>query len=317
MTTSEKLRLELEQVFHMTFKDKDERATMADFTLHIPKTCTAVRVEETGGEIVVHFEFPDLQSTSTASEARATAAGLSAEERKRAANAARQKRYRDRKRNAGVTPVTQNVTPSVTQTVTRYVIEGKNESIFDVPITGDINPLNENQEKNNQETILSFIPSQKSVMRHVTRHAVTPEGQEMIPFLPAGAPPELDLIHCPKLTEALEKYFEYRAFHGAPTWFPDYEAKFWQFVQSALREFGEEKAAEIIDRNRRELRWFTLKVPPDMKLLPTSPPPEPEPEPAYDARPEISPEESEEVGRSIKEFLERLRCHRIPSAVED
>jgi len=289
---------------------------MADFTLHIPKTCTAVRVEETGGEIVVHFEFPDLQTT--ASEARATAAGLSAEERKRAANAARQKRYRDRKRNAGVTPVTQNVTPSVTQTVTRYVIEGKNESIFDVPINGDINPLNENQEKNNQEKILSFLPAQKSVTRNVQRNGVTvPEGQELIPFLPSGAPPELDLIHCPKLTEALEKYFEYRAFHGAPTWFPDYEAKFWQFVQSALREFGEEKAAEIIDRNRRELRWFTLKVPPDMKLLPTSPPPEPEPEPACDAGPEISPEESEEVGRSIKEYLERLRCHRIPSAVED
>lgn len=251
---------------------------MAHFTLHIPKTCTAVRVEETGGEIVVHFDFPDHPST-TDSEARATAAGLSSDERKRAANAARQKRYRDRKRNAGVTPVTQNVTPSVTQTVTRYVIEGKNESIFDVPINGDINPLNENQEKNNQEKILSFLPVQKSVTRNVTRrNAVTlPPAQDLIPFLPAGAPPELDLIHCPKLTEALEKYFEYRAFHGAPKWFPDYEAKFWQFVQSALREFGEEKAAEIIDRNRKELRWFTLKVPPDMNLLPTSPPPEPEP----------------------------------------
>ena len=247
---------------------------MAHFTVHIPKTCTAVRVEETGGEIVVHFEFPDLQTT--ASEARATAAGLSSDERKRAANAARQKRYRDRKRNAGVTPVTQNVTPSVTQTVTRYVIEGKNESIFDVPINGDINPLNENQEKNNQEKVLSFLPAQKSVTRNVQRNAVTvPEGQEMIQFLPVGAPP--DLAACPKLTEALEKYFEYRAFHGAPKWFPDYEAKFWQFVQSALREFGEEKAAEIIDRNRRELRWFTLKVPPDMKLLPTAPQPEPEP----------------------------------------
>ncbi|MBR0193376.1 MAG: hypothetical protein IJQ31_15050 [Thermoguttaceae bacterium] len=114
--------------------------------------------------------------------------------------------------------------------------------------------------------------------RNVQRNGVTvPEGQELIPFLPAGAPPELDLIHCPKLTEALEKYFEYRAFHGAPKMYPDYEAKFWAFVQSALREFGEEKAAEIVDRNRRELRWFTLRVPPDMKLLPTAPPPEPEP----------------------------------------
>lgn len=254
---------------------------MAHLTLHIPKTCTAVRVEETGGEIVVHLEFPDLQSTSTDSEARATAAGLSAEERKRAANAARQKRYRDRKRNAGVTPVTQNVTPSVTQTVTRYVtpvIEGKNESILDESFNENITPINGIQEKNNQE-ILSFLPVQKSVTRNVTRrNAVTlPPAQDLIPFLPAGAPPELDLIHCPKLTEALEKYFEYRAFHGAPKWFPDYEAKFWQFVQSALREFGEEKAAEIIDRNRRELRWFSLKVPPDMKLLPTAPQPEPEP----------------------------------------
>lgn len=58
--------------------------------------------------------------------------------------------------------------------------------------------------------------------------------------------------------------------------FPDYEAKFWQFVQSALREFGEETAAEIMDRNRRECRWFTLKIPADMKLL-AGPPPEPEP----------------------------------------
>lgn len=293
---------------------------MAHFTVHIPTTCTAVRVEETGGEIVVHFEFPDHPSTTTASEARATAAGLSSEERKRAANAARQKRYRDRKRNAdrnaSVTNVTQTVTPSVTRNVIP-AIEGKNVSILDDSINENITTIKEIQEKETQEKIPSFLPSQKSVMRHVTRHAVTPEGQEMIPFLPAGAPPELDLIHCPKLTEALEKYFEYRAFHGAPKWFPDYEAKFWKFVQSALREFGEEKAAEIIDRNRRELRWFTLKVPPDMKLLPTAPQPEPEPEPAYDARPEISPEESEEVGRSIKEFLERLRCHRIPSAVED
>ena len=114
--------------------------------------------------------------------------------------------------------------------------------------------------------------------RNVTRrNAVTlPPAQDLIPFLPAGAPPELDLIHCPKLTEALEKYFEYRAFHGAPKMYPDYEAKFWAFVQSALREFGEEKAAEIVDRNRQELRWFTLKVPPDMKLL-AGPPPEPEP----------------------------------------
>lgn len=250
---------------------------MANLTLHIPKTCTAVRVEEADGEIIVRLELPDTPSQqATGSEARATAAGLSAEERKRAANAARQRRYRERKRNAGVTPVTQTVTPSVT----RYVIpaiEGKNVSILDESINENITTIKEIQEKETQEKIPSFLPSQKSVMRHVTRHAVTPEGQEMIPFLPTGAPPELDLIHCPKLTEALEKYFEYRAFHGAPKWYPDYETKFWQFVQSALREFGEEKAAEIVDRNRRELRWFTLRVPPDMKLLPTSPPPEPEP----------------------------------------
>lgn len=276
---------------------------MAHLTLHIPKTCTAVRVEETGGEIVVHLTFPDLPST-------ATAAGLSSEERKRAANAARQKRYRDRKRNAGVTPVTQNVTPSVTQTVTRYVtpvIEGKNESILDDVINENINPINGIQEKNKQE-ILSFLPVQKSVTRNVTRNAVTvPEGQERIPFLPAGAPPELDLIHFPKLNEALEKYFEYRAFHGAPKMFPDYESNFWQFVQSALREFGEETAAEIMDRNRKECRWFTLRVPPDMKLLPTLPPPETEPEPTYDAGPEVSPEESEEVSRSITAFLTKLK----------
>lgn len=294
---------------------------MAHLTLHIPKTCTAVRVEETGGEIVVHLEFPDLQSTSTDSEARATAAGLSSDERKRAANAARQKRYRDRKRNAGVTPVTQNVTPSVTQTVTRYVtpvIEGKNESILDESFNENITPINGIQEKNNQE-VLSFLPVQKSVTRNVTRrNAVTlPPAQDLIPFLPAGAPPELDLIHCPKLTEALEKYFEYRAFHGAPKWFPDYEAKFWQFVQSALREFGEEKAAEIMDRNRKECRWFTLRVPPDMKLLPTLPPPETEPEPTYDAGPEVSPEESEEVSRSIAEFLTELKSRRRTPAVAE
>ena len=293
---------------------------MTHLTLHIPKTCTAVRVEEADGEFIVRLELPDYPSqVATASEARATAAGLSADERKRAANAARQKRYRDRKRNAGATPtVTQNVTQSVTRNAERYTIEGKNESILDVPINEDITPINGTQEKETQEKIPSFLPAQKSVTRNVTRNAVTvPEGHAMIPFLPFGAPPDLDPKSCPKLTEALEKYFEYRAFHGAPKMYPDYEAKFWQFVQSALRDFGEEKAAEIVDRNRRELRWFTLRVPPDMKLLPTAPPPEPEPEPAYDDRPEISPEESEEVGRSIKEFLERLRCHRIPSAVED
>lgn len=252
---------------------------MANFTLHIPKTCTAVRVEEADGEFIVRLKLPDYPSqVATASEARATAAGLSSEERKRAANAARQKRYRDRKRNADRNAsVTQTVTQTVTPSVTRYVIEGKNVSILDDVINENTNPINEIQEKETQEKIPSFLPVQKSVARNVTRNAVTPEGQELIPFLPAGAPPELDLIHCPKLTEALEKYFEYRAFHGAPKMYPDYEAKFWKFVQSALREFGEEKAAEIIDRNRKELRWFTLKVPPDMKLLPTSPPPEPEP----------------------------------------
>ena len=113
---------------------------MANLTLHIPKTCTAVRVEESGGEIVVHLTFPDTPSqVATASEARATAAGLSAEERKRAANAARQKRYRDRKRNADSNAsVTQTVTPSVT----RYVIEGKNERIFDESFNENITPIN-------------------------------------------------------------------------------------------------------------------------------------------------------------------------------
>lgn len=269
---------------------------MAHFTLHIPKTCTAVRVEETGGEIVVHFEFPDLQTT--ASEARATAAGLSSEERKRAANAARQKRYRDRKRNAdrnaSVTNVTQTVTPSVTRYVTP-VIEGKNISILDDVINENNNPIDGIQEKENQKEILSFLPVQKSVARNVTRNAVTPEGQETIPFLPAGAPPELDLIHFPKLTEALEKYFEYRAFHGAPKMFPDYESKFWQFVQSALREFGEEKAAEIMDRNRKECRWFTLRVPPDMKLL-AGQPPEPEPACLWNTP---DPDDPDEIARKL------------------
>lgn len=289
---------------------------MSNLILHLPKTCAAVWVEETDGEIIVRLELPDHSSQTTASEARAAAAGLSADERKRAANAARQKRYRDRKRNAGVTGVTQNVTLDVTRNATP-AIEGKNESILDDVINESITPINGIQEKNNQE-ILSFLPVQKSVTRNVTRrNAVTlPPAQEMIPFLPAGAPPELDLIHCPKLAEALEKYFEYRAFHGAPKWFPDYEAKFWQFVQSVLREFGEETAAEILDRNRRECRWFTLKVPPEMKLL-AGPPPEPEPEPAYDAGPEISPEEAEEVSRSIKEYLECLRSRRVPPAVAD
>jgi len=275
---------------------------MADFTLHIPKTCTAVRVEETDGEIIVRLELPDHPSTATGSEARATAAGLSSEERKRAASAARQKRYRDRKRNAGVTPVTQNVTSSVTssvtQTVTRYVtpvIEGKNVSILDDVINENINPINGIQEKENQKEILSFLPVQKSVARNVTRNAVTPEGQETIPFLPAGAPPELDLIHFPKLTEALEKYFEYRAFHGAPKMFPDYESKFWQFVQSALREFGEEKAAEIMDRNRKECRWFTLRVPPDMKLL-AGQPPEPEPACLWNTP---DPDDPDEIARKL------------------
>ena len=188
---------------------------------------------------------------------------------------------------------------------------------MDESFNENITPINGIQEKNNQET-LSFIPVQKSVTRNVTRNAVTvPEGQERIPFLPAGAPPELDLIHFPKLTEALEKYFEYRAFHGAPKMFPDYESKFWQFVQSALREFGEETAAEIMDRNCKECRWFTLRVPPDMKLLPTLPPPETEPEPTYDAGPEVSPEESEEVSRSIAEFLTELKSRRRTPAVAE
>lgn len=267
---------------------------MADFTLHIPKTCTAVRVEETGGEIVVHFEFPDLQTT--ASEARATAAGLSSDERKRAANAARQRRYRERKRNAGVTQTVTKVTQTVTPSVTRNVIpaiEGKNVSILDESINENITTIKEIQEKETQEKIPSFLPSQKSVMRHVTRHAVTPEGQEMIQFLPVGAPP--DLAACPKLTEALEKYFEYRVFHGAPKMFPDYESKFWQFVQSALREFGEETAAEIMDRNRKECRWFTLKVPPDMKIL-AGTPPEPEPACLWNTP---DPDDPDEIARKL------------------
>ena len=291
---------------------------MATITLTVPKNCAAVRVEEAGGELVISLELPDFTEGSPKdAEARSARAVTltqdDREARRRAGNAARQKRYRERKRNAeSVTERYGSVTER-NESVTRYVtppVVGKNECIFEDSFN-EINPVNtEIQEKNNSKKIHSFLPAQKSVMRHVTRRNVTPEGQAMIPFLPFGAPPDLDPKKFPKLAEALEKYFEYRAFHGAPKMFPDYESKFWQFVQSALREFGEEKAAEIMDRNRRECRWFTLKVPPDMQLLQTGPPPEPEP--AYDAGPEISPEEAEEVSRSIKEYLESLRKHKVP-----
>lgn len=69
---------------------------------------------------------------------------------------------------------------------------------------------------------------------------------------------------------------------------------------------GERAVVQILKYSVERERMNQLVAPRDVYR---TPPPEPEPKPK---EPEISPEESEEVSRSMKEFLEKLKRHRIP-----
>ena len=69
---------------------------------------------------------------------------------------------------------------------------------------------------------------------------------------------------------------------------------------------GERAVVQILEYSVERERLNQLVAPRDVYR---TPPPEPEPKPKER---EISPEESEEVSRSMKEFLEKLKRHRIP-----
>ena len=72
---------------------------------------------------------------------------------------------------------------------------------------------------------------------------------------------------------------------------------------------GERAVVQILEYSVERERLNQLVAPRDVYR---TPPPEPEPKPD---EPEISQEESEEVSRSMREFLENLRRHRIPQEV--
>lgn len=243
------------------------------------------------------------------------------EDRKRLSNAERQKRYRLRKRNAVTASVTQSVTKrnAVTQNVTQSVTRNASDRNAVTPaVTGQdclieclTDDINNNIINKSKQTI-----RQTSVAKSVTRrNAVTPtvtqeetrEDQQLYLDLDYQLPPNLDT---PKAREAWQAWIRYRRDMGGCR----------KISMKTLHEMfdmlafyhktgGERAVVQILEYSVEKERLNQLVAPRDVYR---TPPPEPEPKPK---EPEISQEESEEVSRSMREFLENLRRHRIPQEV--
>lgn len=247
------------------------------------------------------------------------------EDRKRLSNAERQKRYRLRKRNAERNAVTQNVTASVTkrnakrngvtENVTQSVTRNASERNAVTPavtgqdcliecLTDDIN----NNIINKHQSIRQTSVAKSVTRRNAERNAVTPdetrEDPQIYLDLDYQLPPTIDE---PKAREAWQTWLRYRRDMGGCR---RISMKALHAIFDMLEFYhktgGERAVVQILEYSVERERLNQLVAPRDVYR---TPPPEPEPKPK---EPEISPEESEEVSRSMKEFLEKLKRHRIP-----
>lgn len=249
-----------------------------------------------------------------------------AADRKRLSNAERQKRYRIRKRNAERNAVTQNVTASVTkrngkrnavtQNVTESVTRNASERNAVTPaVTGRdclieclTDGINNNIINKSNQSIRQTSVAKSVTRRNAERNAVTPdetrEDPQIYLDLDYQLPPTIDE---PKAREAWQTWLRYRRDMGGCR---RISMKALHAIFDMLEFYhktgGERAVVQILEYSVERERLNQLVAPRDVYR---TPPPEPEPKPK---EPEISPEESEEVSRSMKEFLEKLKRHRIP-----
>lgn len=171
---------------------------------------------------------------------------------------------------------------------------------------------NKNIINKSNQTIRQRSVAKSVTKRDVSRSAsVTPdetrEDQQLYLDLDYQLPPNLDT---PKAREAWQAWIRYRRDMGGCR----------KISMKTLHEMfdmlafyhktgGERAVVQILEYSVEKERLNQLVAPRDVYR---TPPPEPEPKPE---EPEISQEESEEVSRSMKEFLEKLRRHRIPQKV--
>lgn len=179
-------------------------------------------------------------------------------------------------------------------------------------LTDDIINNNKNIINKSNQTIRQRSVAKSVTKRDVSRSAsVTPdetrEDSQIYLDLDYQLPPTIDE---PKAREAWQTWLRYRRDMGGCR---RISMKALHAIFDMLEFYhktgGERAVVQILEYSVERERLNQLVAPRDVYR---TPPPEPEPKPD---EPEISQEESEEVSRSMREFLENLRRHRIPQEV--